>query len=309
MPIVTILLACATVLQVGAKADVTAVNETYKGWAGAYRLSNGRIDVVVVPQIGRIMYVGFKGGRNLLWENPNLSGQAGNKGQGEYQNFGGDKLWIAPHTSWTMPPDPDIDGGPWEAKANEDGLTLTSAVGKKWGVQFEREITLAKGAAVTIKNTITNKGEQPVELSIQEIAQVDDPSMVAVKTQATSTLPNAWYGFENETLNPTYHRYDNMSGTLFLQRNPSESRRFGGAGDDGAIESTFGTGNDLLSLRMSAPFNPSETYPDKGSAMQVFLNQDPDKFVEMSVLSPVRKVKPNQKIALNVRWQIKKLKV
>ncbi|HEY0866367.1 MAG TPA: hypothetical protein VGE01_03255, partial [Fimbriimonas sp.] len=138
MSVLSFLLAGASLLQVGAQTEVTVASENYRGWAGSYRLSNNRIEMVVVPQIGRIMYLGFKGGKNLLWEHPSLGGVNGNLGQGEYQYFGGDKLWVAPQSNWNWPPDQSVDGAPWEAKSTQDGIILTSPVSKKWGVQFER---------------------------------------------------------------------------------------------------------------------------------------------------------------------------
>ncbi|MDQ2687020.1 MAG: hypothetical protein M3Y28_04050, partial [Armatimonadota bacterium] len=42
-------------------SPVRVTRETYRGWPGAYRLSNGVVDVVVVPQIGRVMAFQFTG--------------------------------------------------------------------------------------------------------------------------------------------------------------------------------------------------------------------------------------------------------
>src|SRR5207237_346878 len=57
---------------------VTAQRLPYHGWSGAYRLSNGTVDLVFVPQIGRIMRYGYVGGPNMLFENEKLSGKTTN---------------------------------------------------------------------------------------------------------------------------------------------------------------------------------------------------------------------------------------
>ena len=69
-------------------AEVTVERITYHGWADSWRMSNGAIDLVVVPRIGRIMRYGRVGGPNMLWENPDTIGKAadlGAKGLAEFR--------------------------------------------------------------------------------------------------------------------------------------------------------------------------------------------------------------------------------
>src|SRR5438105_716976 len=64
----------ARVNPAGPPAGVAVERVDYHGWPGCFRLTNGTVDVVVVPQIGRVMRYGPVGGPNLLWENPALPG-------------------------------------------------------------------------------------------------------------------------------------------------------------------------------------------------------------------------------------------
>src|ERR1043165_8928211 len=83
----------------------------YHGWKNCAVLSNGKFEVIYVPQIGRIMRYGRIGGPNMLWENPKYFGKTvdlKNPGK-DWTNFGGDKLWSAPQDRWGWPPDPRID--------------------------------------------------------------------------------------------------------------------------------------------------------------------------------------------------------
>src|SRR5262245_60839367 len=94
-------------------ADVRLERIAYHGWRGAWRMTNGTVELILVPQIGRIMRYGFVGGPNVLWENPAMHGKvvppkAGDK---EWANYGGDKLWPAPQDRWGWPPDPYLDRG------------------------------------------------------------------------------------------------------------------------------------------------------------------------------------------------------
>ncbi len=55
-------------------AHAESARENYRCWADCIRLSNDRIDIVIVPAIGRVLRVGWRGGPNLLWETPDILG-------------------------------------------------------------------------------------------------------------------------------------------------------------------------------------------------------------------------------------------
>lgn len=301
-------LLAASLLQPTQKIDVTALN--YQGWSGAYRIANQRFSIVVVPQIGRIVYAGYdKDQKNLLWTNSALAGVAPNMGKGDYQNFGGDKVWIAPQSLWNWPPDPDIDGSPWTATATDNGVIMTSPVSAKYHVQMEREISLGGGGNVRIRNTMINKGTEPVELGVWEVVQVDNPNIVALTAKPTAGMANGYVGLQDSTVDNTYQKYDAMKQILFIQRDPAKGRKFGAGSPDGTIEATIGSGNLTYTFAVEAPYEPSATYPDSGSAMEVYTNPDPNAYAELELLSPVRKIRPNQRISLAVHWQIKKVKL
>ena len=55
-------------------ASVSIERTEYKGWVDAVHLNNGEVELVVVPQIGRIMHYGFIGDENILWLDPETHG-------------------------------------------------------------------------------------------------------------------------------------------------------------------------------------------------------------------------------------------
>src|SRR5262245_9959440 len=88
---------CGLLALLGAGAAWSAVTVkriAFQGWEGAYQLSNGTVEVVFVPQIGRIMRYGFVGGPNALWVNPTLQGKTTDFSQPikDWNNYGGDKV-------------------------------------------------------------------------------------------------------------------------------------------------------------------------------------------------------------------------
>jgi len=65
---------------------VGTITRTVYDGRTAFRLSDGRTEAVVVPEIGRVMRYGFVGGSNWLWNSSQKS-----YGKNEWKNWGGDK--------------------------------------------------------------------------------------------------------------------------------------------------------------------------------------------------------------------------
>jgi hypothetical protein len=76
----------------------------------AYRISDGRTEAVIVPQLGgRLMTYRLVGGENWIWD-----GVAGAEKDDVPLMWGGDKTYIGPHSMWRFtqpkswpPPAPD----------------------------------------------------------------------------------------------------------------------------------------------------------------------------------------------------------
>jgi hypothetical protein len=191
--------ALAIAFSVGCSNDRCAIRDvTYNGWQ-CVELSNGRIDVVVAPQLGgRIVQLRFDG-CEYLWVNRDLAGKvlaapvdgaaegAGNFG--DWANYGGDKLWPAPQgwngpEEWPGPPDPFAKGGctdrgafTLEVLANHSAEVAVRLTGPKdlyAGVRFSREIRLRPHTtSVALIATMENIVDRPVRWGIWQVTQHD----------------------------------------------------------------------------------------------------------------------------------------
>ena len=75
---------------------VAAWAETnYHGWHEAWRCQNDQVEVLVVPEIGRIMQFRFMDDAGSFWENGALAGHRTDRTSKTWLNFGGDKPWPA----------------------------------------------------------------------------------------------------------------------------------------------------------------------------------------------------------------------
>jgi hypothetical protein len=297
--------ACITLLLIFANASqavVTATQEEYHGWPGAYRLSNGTVDLVFVPQIGRIMRYGYVGERNVLWENTMLAGKATDLSRlgTDWQNYGGDKLWPSPQSKWGWPPDPTSDSGPQKVSLMPDKhLLVIGPVSLKYGVQFQREIALnPTGTAVTIRNSMANTGAIPVEWGVWEVAQTDDPEETGFAAAAKTSFPQGYKLFGDQT--PPDGQVTLNHGVVTIRRRADHSAKIGTRSPDGRIESHWGA----LRFRISGDFPKGGSYPDDGCAQEIYTSDDPNRYVEMELLGPVRKLRTGDASTLVTHWSL-----
>ncbi|MBN1345634.1 MAG: hypothetical protein JXQ73_23280 [Phycisphaerae bacterium] len=180
--------------------DVCRVdNVVYNGWK-CTQLSNGRIDVVVAPELGgRIVQLRL-GKAEYLWVNPDLAGKvvryvtgkaapksAEEKKGPTWANYGGDKLWPAPQGTkgpeqWPGPPDPadkggTVDNGKYELEVlasgpKEAAVRLTSPDDLYAGIRFVREIRIhPRSTTIDLKAKMVNILKRPVRWGIWQVTQ------------------------------------------------------------------------------------------------------------------------------------------
>jgi hypothetical protein len=282
----------------GPQVVSVAQGQTYEGWKGCWVLSNDTVDIVVVPQIGRIMRYGYLNGRNMFWNNPDVQGQAPDYKGKTWQNFGGDKVWIAPQGYWNWPPDKSIDPGYYSVQAIPNGIRLVGRPSSSSNAQITREITLAPhGAEVSITNILSNRGEtRPI--SVWEVAQMDDPDRVYLRSAITSYQPLGWTGFGDNHVDPDM--MDVKSGEIWLTRSKTIQRKFGSTTPEGELRSVKGS----TMFHFKQEVSKFATYPDQNSAQEVFLSADPYPYVELEQLGQLQKLDTRQVLIQKVTWSL-----
>ncbi|HZO91802.1 MAG TPA: DUF4380 domain-containing protein [Chthonomonadaceae bacterium] len=300
-----LLTALVLVLGSAAEGAVAVKQITYHGWPGAYQLSNGTVELVVVPQIGRIMRYGYVGGRNMLWENPRLRGKTADPAQAakEWPNFGGDKLWNAPQSRWNWPPDPDIDSAPQAVRVLPNNhLLLTGQSSKQFGVRFTREIALdPTGTGVTLTNRMENTADKDVEWGVWEVAQVDSPDVARLPFYDKGRNPSGYYIFKGSEPAPDRVRVEGKE--VLFRRHPKRSGKIGADSPEGWIA------EDKAGLRMtvSAAYEPGQNYPDDGCGQEIWSNPDPDRYMELELLSPIRTLHPGDAMTFETHWRLERI--
>jgi hypothetical protein len=168
-----------------------AGKSTYRGWE-SLAITNGLIEVQIVPQIGGRVIQFKLGDYEFLWVNPQLAGKqpspSGLGPKGEWLNYGGDKLWPAPQgwgggDQWPGPPDAVLDGGPYTAAimrtaAGIGGVVLDSQKDSRSGIQFTRSVCVSdspgqESAHVAFETTMKNIDTRPRRWGIWQVTQLN----------------------------------------------------------------------------------------------------------------------------------------
>jgi hypothetical protein len=93
-------------------------------FAGAYRISNGRVEAIVVPEIRRVIAFNRVGEANVFWTDDQVA--PGKPKQ--YTNFGGEKAWLWPQERFkgTWPPPMDVNQIQYNLLSARDALIMES---------------------------------------------------------------------------------------------------------------------------------------------------------------------------------------
>jgi len=256
----------------------------WHGWTDCYLLSNGVIEAIVVPAIGRVMQLRLAGDTvGTLWENRALDGQTQQTARRDWLNFGGDKCWPAPQSEWPAllgrdwPPPHTFDSLPMEAIATERAVILSSQVDPDFGIQVVRHVELdPKRPVMRIRTEFRKLSGDPVTVSIWTITQMQDPERICALLPAKSRFPRGYIPLLNAE--PAGVKIE--SGVLSLVRHP---RAYVKIGADAA--SLAWVGQNCV-VRIDTEVEPGE-YPDGGCVTQIYTNPNPLHYVELETLGPL----------------------
>jgi len=292
-----------------ADAGVKVERLTYHGWPDSYRITNGIVEVIAVPRIGRIMLYRFLDGENVLWDNPDWSGKLRSDApKGVWANFGGDKVWPAPQNEWAdvmgrrWPPDEAFDGGIFSFEVLPDGIRLTSPVSPHYGARVIRELHLSPDSSrLLIGQKVEKLGPPVTDMIIWSVTQIKTPDLALMPLNPKSEFPEGFKLLGGGEVEETYR--SRREDLLLIRRHPEKATKVGADSPAGWLASFHG---DLLFMQRCS-FYPKAEYPDGGCNIEIYTNPDPLKYVELELLSPIHRPKKGESFAFDISWQLYKL--
>jgi hypothetical protein len=290
-------------------ATVSVRQEPFLGWADAYRVSNGRVALSVVPGAGGRVLEFSLDGQQAFWVNPSLRGKLFPVSRrptnwGAWRNYGGYKLWPAPQSLWPKSvgeaPDPFLDGGPASVELlPQRGVRITGAPSLDMGLLFIRELELnPQTGVVTVQQRMRNIGTRPVDWSIWDVTQIPAPAWVFLPANPNSPHPNGIIpqgGGQSQWTN---------EGGLIITEYKGQSGKIGADSPAGWMVGVVG---DLAYVKRFPPRREDATYPDKGSTVEVYTNDRSLAYIEMEVLGPIVHLEPGEEASYPETWALAKL--
>lgn len=311
----------------GTWGEVTAKRIDYQGWKNSVEIANGDARVVVVPAIGRIMYYGLAGGKNILWEDPEhygkvLPGEPFKDEEGAYAwtNFGGDKVWPNQQSEFgtinghAWPPDHWFDGGRHTADLLKDGVVITSGLSRYNGARSTRTIRLAaKGSRLTIHQRVEKLAPaaradlEPLRYTIWNVTQIRPPEQTLYPLNPHSFLDKGIYHFawgetEEEMQAQKERQNKNLSiadGIAVFKPHPTLAQKTGTDGDRWLA--------GIVGQTAIAEFfrrDGTKEYPDGGLSAEVYTC---DRYTELELLSPWVSLEVGDHLDLEIEWELYKI--
>ncbi len=273
---------------------ITIQKQSYRGWDNALVMSNGLVEAVIIPSIGRVMQFRFVGeSEGVFWENAALAGKPVNPASNDWGNFGGDKSWPAPQSEWpkitprAWPPPVAFDSMACTAKVVGNTVELTTPVDPHYGIRVVRIISLdARRPVMNIKTAYEKVEGEPRKVGIWVITQLPEPVMVYVPLPANSINANG-YVLQSKAAPPSLKREGN---SLSMTRDKTTAYKIG------TDASTMLWVGEKFAVRIDSPRQPNAEHPDSNSSAEVYTNADPLTYVELETLGPLREMKQGDRI-------------
>ena len=302
-----------------AAIPVTVTRLTWHGWAGSVRLSNGIVEAVVVPEIGRVMSFQFVGHPETspVFVNKDWIGKTvADADPLTWATFGGDKLWPAPQSEWpshnvrAWPPDQAFDGDPEVAQAVPGGVRLCTPDSTAFAARATRAITMKPGEArlyiaqTLLKDPDASGGRDGFPVGIWSITQARGDGAVFLPLTAGGKFPLGYATLGDPGDVPAAPYFAAQGGLLRIARDLAKSHKVGSGSPAGWMASLYG-GTVLFSEHYS--YRPGAAYPDGGSSAEVYTNAGATAYIEMELLGPLVPLMHGDKTEHDIYWQLQRL--
>ena len=270
----------------------------YHGWPNCQKISNDLVEMIVTADVGpRIIYFGFKGGENQMYENP---ADIGVTGGDTWHSYGGHRLWHAPEdVVRTYAP----DNHPVQVKILKDGAKLTCTT-EPTGIQKVVEIHLSETEAkVKVNHTLINHNLWTVPLAVWALTVMRQGGKVIAPHSPRvghdeSLLPNGMFALWG------YTKMDDPRWTwgekyFFLRQDSSmkTNQKLGSRNVNGWAAYQR---KDVVFIKKFG-FNPALTYPDFGCNFETYT--DPN-ILEVETLGPLVQLEPGKKAEHLEEWSL-----
>ncbi len=272
----------------------------FQGWPHALRLANGTVELIMTLDVGpRILSYTRQGGLNPfnIYED-----QAGGRGEAQWRNRGGHRLWLAPEAPG-FSNFPDNQPVAWE-KLGDTGVRLIPPPEPATGFQKQIDLILAAtGSRVTVHHRITR---------ISPVASVAAPWALSVMAAGgTAILPQPPFGEHPRDLLPNRRLVVWPYTDLADARYRLGRKFFTVRQDTAGVPTKIGLATSVGWAAYHLPRTlfikyftraASADYPDDGCNLEVFTN---GRMLELETLGPLQRFELGTTAELTEHWDLR----
>ena len=272
----------------------------------AISLRNKASEIIVVPEIGRVMQFSPVDAedtvkRGPLWSNPAFGKDLHPDVEG-WTNYGGDKAWPSPQVDWASvtgkgwPPPKTFDATAYRVVSGGNKVRLTSPIDRAYGIRVRRIISLDDNKPVMTIETIFEKVQgKTVRAGIWTITQLASPEGAYVLLPEQSVLAD---GYTKLMASPKDIQKD---GRILSLVRDLEAKTM--IGSDGSSLLWVGDGADLLIEDQTQ--QAAGERPDQNSHSKVYTNDgDVLKYVEFELLDTLHDMKLGDTVSMKVSYTL-----
>lgn len=283
----------------------------FNGWTNTFKYRNETIEIVIAPDVGRIVYLAPVGGTNLLRLDEGLLGHKPSADATEsWVNYGGDWFWPVAQSHWAefnekdWPPPPAMMETPWEATAwkGADGsqhCLLNRTYGEPLNIKVSRLFKLENGQpVVTVRQRIERTKASEIPVSLWNLSQIARPDRIVLSLDTNSIFEQGFkvLNFDapgSDVLTPC------KQAAVVNARSKGEYK-LGSDSEGGWVAAQRG-----ISLIIEKAINaPSEApYPDGGCGLECYINSGLG-YAEIETLSPEKNLNPGDSLENILRIQV-----
>jgi hypothetical protein len=273
---------------------------SHRSWPNSLRISNGIVEAIVVPVVGRVIAFEWAGaGRSVFWVDESNDDQQMVVEEG-WRNFGGDKAWPAPQSEWerltgrAWPPPAAFDSLAYQSAFLDGSIAITSPVDPHYGIQIIRHIDLCSDLPVLQISTEFRKvSGSPVRTGIWVITQMCDAECVYALLPESPAFRD---GFVQQ-MGTRPESVQRAGRLLSLKRHSTQKIKIG-------LEANtlLWVGKEDV-VKIEAASEAGE-YPDLGCHTEIYTNPDPIPYIELETLSPLTTLRTGEAIRSTTTYSL-----
>lgn len=279
---------------------VVCYETLYKNYGNCVCMENGSVKLIATVDVGpRIIFFGFCGGPNVLFEDYERNFYEINPGYGIWYAYGGHRLWCAPEKiPETYLPDNS------EVNVRFDGNTLTLTPPKTaFNKQYSLICTMNDDDSVVIKNTIVNCSDKPMEFAPWSVTGLapGGTEFIPLCSNNNGFLPNRTMSlWSYSDIYDSRFKLSNKYALLKQDKNAESAFKVGFNVTEGYISYIL----DGHVLKVSIEGHRKVEYPDFCCNFETYTN---NLFLECEILGELKNYLPGETASITEKWELTRI--